>query len=486
MASEWSTVLLTEAAATHGAVCLDGSPGGYHIRRRDPKKWIVFHEGGGWCLSDAECAERAQTPLGSSRNWPASPEDSYTDAADLIGSHAFRNHTMVFARYCDGSSWTGNVEGPVMAASGSQEVFYRGRRLFDALVTDLLSMRGLDAADVLIYGGCSAGALTAYLHADRVAKAVPTSVQVLVLADGMLPLPVSSWDGEPLIERSFSWGLRAWNATGSLPPNCVEAYPGKEAWRCLVGTVAAAFVQAPLLSLGSKFDLWQQGAVIGANASIGQVPAPVQEYWLQYAAAMEAALVALPPSSSFFLTGCIAHCQTGSARLDPWSRGAYAGTSINGTLLESAVVTWYTSQLRGTERRQHCPSSPEAELAAGAPAASASQAYRWLDQCGAQPCAGNVCGNTLWALSVSPANTWPGVLLALVTGLVVGGVASAIAWNLRLGTRLRWWWQARGRRVAGLMTARGSRADNGDQLSMVHTPVEVGAHTTYASEPARA
>ena len=37
--------LLTDAAKT-GAVCLDGSPGGGYIRRGDPKKWIIFHQGG--------------------------------------------------------------------------------------------------------------------------------------------------------------------------------------------------------------------------------------------------------------------------------------------------------------------------------------------------------------------------------------------------------------------------------------------------------
>ena len=40
----WQKVLLLDAAK-QGAVCLDGSPGGYFIRRGDPAKWIVFQQG---------------------------------------------------------------------------------------------------------------------------------------------------------------------------------------------------------------------------------------------------------------------------------------------------------------------------------------------------------------------------------------------------------------------------------------------------------
>jgi hypothetical protein len=37
--------LLTDAAATQGAVFLDGSPAARYISRGDPLKWIVYQEG---------------------------------------------------------------------------------------------------------------------------------------------------------------------------------------------------------------------------------------------------------------------------------------------------------------------------------------------------------------------------------------------------------------------------------------------------------
>ena len=73
----WAKVLLTNAAA-RGAVCLDGTPGGYYIRRGDPARWLIFHQGGGWCSSDDSCADRAQTDLGSSKGTRLDGKDGKT------------------------------------------------------------------------------------------------------------------------------------------------------------------------------------------------------------------------------------------------------------------------------------------------------------------------------------------------------------------------------------------------------------------------
>ena len=75
------------------------------------------------------------------------------------------------------------------------------------------------------------------------------------------------------------------------------------------------------------------------------MPEAVRAFWLAYGRRMEAALDALDARHAFFMTGCVAHCQTGSARTDPWSRGAYNGTSIGFTTVESAINAWYTQLL---------------------------------------------------------------------------------------------------------------------------------------------
>jgi hypothetical protein len=127
-------VFLHEAAA-NGAVCIDGSPGAYYIRTAnangvpsDPNKWVIFMEGGGWTSSDVASVSRAKTHLGSSKNYPV--EASAMEGTGLFASAPFDTHTIVYAKYCDGGSWTGALSNPPKVV-GNTTIYYRGRGLFD-------------------------------------------------------------------------------------------------------------------------------------------------------------------------------------------------------------------------------------------------------------------------------------------------------------------------------------------------------------------
>lgn len=158
--------LLTDAAK-RGARCLDGSPGGGYIRRGNPKKWIIFHQGGGWCTSDASCAQRANCSnspkgcimggtccaLGSSTVWGPTYTDKY-EGSQIFADPEFADYTAVYAMYCDGGSWTGNQASPVPV--GSSTIYYQGRRLLDALI-DYALAQGLSSATNLLFGGCECG-----------------------------------------------------------------------------------------------------------------------------------------------------------------------------------------------------------------------------------------------------------------------------------------------------------------------------------------
>lgn len=137
-AGNWSLVTLHDAATgPEHAVCLDGSPYAFYTRpsitnASDKSKWVVFMEGGGWCGSDANCAQRALTPLGSSTSY--GPDPGPTEADVLFND--FPDAVAVYAKYCDGGSWTGNVTEPITV--GRQQIWYRGRPLLDALLDELL------------------------------------------------------------------------------------------------------------------------------------------------------------------------------------------------------------------------------------------------------------------------------------------------------------------------------------------------------------
>lgn len=109
-------VVLSAAAASNGAVCLDGTPAVLYFRAgAEPTKFVILQLGGGWCLNDVQCAGRSSTNLGSSKNYPATLDLSaatdpiFGDAWGMLSDDPARNpqlhnHTRVFLPYCDGGS----------------------------------------------------------------------------------------------------------------------------------------------------------------------------------------------------------------------------------------------------------------------------------------------------------------------------------------------------------------------------------------------
>jgi hypothetical protein len=281
----WEKVLLTEAAKT-GAVCLDGGPGGYYISEgAQADKWVIFHQGGGWCSSDASCAQRALGNLGSSKGWGPTYTDTY-EGSMLFETPPFDQYTVVYAMYCDGGSWTGDAPPVTVKPDPSRppmKVWYRGRRLLDAMIDDLLA-RGLSHATQLLYGGCSAGGLTSYLHADYVASRVPSTTNTLAIADAMFAVESNSYTGVPLFPTRMEWGFAAWNASASVNQRCRSANPGANGAKCMFGSIAAGWVQTPMFVLNSKYDTWQEKAIIGANASMAKLNASsaAAKFWTSY------------------------------------------------------------------------------------------------------------------------------------------------------------------------------------------------------------
>jgi hypothetical protein len=65
------------------------------------------------------------------------------------------NWSFAFVHYCDGASFTGDRTDPVKSLNGST-LYYRGRRIRDAVIKYLLS-QGMRDADDIVISGTSAG-----------------------------------------------------------------------------------------------------------------------------------------------------------------------------------------------------------------------------------------------------------------------------------------------------------------------------------------
>nr|GMC52167.1 pectin acetylesterase 8-like [Ipomoea batatas] len=140
-------ITYVQSAVAKGAVCLDGSPPAYHFDRGSGEginNWLIHFEGGAWCNNVTTCLARKETRLGSSTKMVKQVAFS-----GLLGNHPkrnpdFYNWNRIKVRYCDGSSFTGDVE----AVNPKTNLHFRGGRVFVAVIEDLLAKGMKNAKNV--------------------------------------------------------------------------------------------------------------------------------------------------------------------------------------------------------------------------------------------------------------------------------------------------------------------------------------------------
>ena len=310
-------------------------------------------------LTDCLRLQRANTNLGSSASWTADYTDFYSGGA-LFLTPPFSEATLVYAMYCDGGSWAGNAKDPVVAAPNSsapaQQIYYRGRPLLDALYDHLLSAGGLATASELLFAGCSAGALTVYMHADYISGRMPSSVKTVALADAMFSIDTPNFQGVRAFPQKMSWVFAAMNCSASVNQACLAANSNGTA--CMFGANVAPFITTPTFVLNSKYDTWQAGGIIGAGTcgkNITGCSTDLQKFWAGYGSRMVSMLQSLPPQHGGFLSNCQAHCQAGTcswaghqagAAVHP-SCGPYprTGLTVDGMQMGQAFTTWYNASM---------------------------------------------------------------------------------------------------------------------------------------------
>ena len=114
--------VLTPEQAGDG-VCLDGSPPGFFyspppLLRGRNDSWLLHLDGGGWCTDPEACKVRSKMSKGTSTGW------KHIDQAGILNTEAARNPTFhgfhkAVLKYCDGASFSGDVQDPVIVGDTS-------------------------------------------------------------------------------------------------------------------------------------------------------------------------------------------------------------------------------------------------------------------------------------------------------------------------------------------------------------------------------
>eukprot|EP01064_Diplonema_japonicum_P028022 TRINITY_DN421_c1_g1_i4.p1 TRINITY_DN421_c1_g1~~TRINITY_DN421_c1_g1_i4.p1 ORF type:complete len:449 (+),score=126.40 TRINITY_DN421_c1_g1_i4:34-1380(+) len=261
---------LMEDKVAQGAVCLDGSPAGFYFSPaadvKDRNNWQIYFEGGGWCYDDMDCYGRSSTGLGSSTHWASTMGVGGIMSDNCAINPDFCNFNRVFLTYCDGNSFTGNRDEPLVVKG--KPLYFRGRRIIDAVLQTLIPM-GLWNAENVLLTGCSAGGLATYLHTDYVHQWLKTNVPPLKVfkaasISGFF-LDHNNLVGQPVYEAQMKNIFHVANSTHGVNDACIAAYPADEQWKCNFAQYTYPHIQAPFLALNSGYDSWQTGCIYAAK-----------------------------------------------------------------------------------------------------------------------------------------------------------------------------------------------------------------------------
>ncbi|CAA0821379.1 Pectin acetylesterase 8 [Striga hermonthica] len=270
----------------------------------------------------------------------------------------FFNWNRVKVRYCDGSSFTGDIE-KVDPETG---LYYRGARVFAAVMEDLFG-QGMSNAQNAVLSGCSAGGLTSILHCDKFAALFSHNTKVKCFADAGFFLDANDILGVARIETFYNDVVTTHGSKRNLPQSCTSKMKMKPSL-CFFPQNVVQHIKTPLFIVNAAYDSWQikNTLVPGAadphgkwhnckaeitKCSPDQIET-MQSYRSKFIDALTNALHS-SKSEGYFINSCYAHCQTETQ--ETWLRKD--SPQLNQTTIAKAVGDWYYD--RSSFKSIDCP-----------------------------------------------------------------------------------------------------------------------------------
>ncbi|OAY24269.1 hypothetical protein MANES_17G001700v8 [Manihot esculenta] len=346
--TEGLTVEITylTSAVAKGAVCLDGSPPAYHLDKGSDtgvNSWLVHFEGGGWCHNVTNCLARKNTRLGSSKQMATPLAFSGIMSNRKQFNPDFYNWNRVKIRYCDGASFTGDVE----EVNPETKLHFRGARIYVAAIEELLA-KGMKNAENALLSGCSAGGLASILHCDSFQALLPKGAKVKCLSDAGYFVNVKDVSGKPHMETYFNDVVTLHGSEKNLPTSCTSKLDPP---LCFFPQNVVQQIKTPLFLLNPAYDSWQIKHVLAPtvadpgntwkackldikSCSAAQLKA-MQDYRTQFLSALPKS--ANSSSEGMYIDSCHVHCQSELQRL--WFMDG--SPELEKTKIAKAVGDWF-------------------------------------------------------------------------------------------------------------------------------------------------
>ncbi|CAM0885592.1 unnamed protein product [Alopecurus aequalis] len=357
---------LVAGAVEKGAVCLDGTPPGYHLERGSgtgSNSWLVHLEGGGWCNTVKDCSDRKMTKFGSS-NFMRSLRFAGSGilGADEQLNPYFYNWNRVYVRYCDGASFSGDGEG---RAQDGSTLHFRGLRIYEAVIDELME-KGLANATQALLTGCSAGSLAAMLHCDDFTARFPHKASAKCLADAGFFLDEKDISGERSFRSFIDGVVQLQNVRKVLPKDCLA---NKEPTKCFFPAEVLKTIRTPMFILNSGYDSWQiKNILVPASSSpddswlsckdnIRNCNSTQIEVLDGFRNTMLSDMTVIKDKKGWgmFFDSCFTHCQT----LSSIAWNSPISPRLGNKTIAEAVGGWHSGRnQRVKEIDCECPSNP--------------------------------------------------------------------------------------------------------------------------------
>jgi hypothetical protein len=358
-ANQQQFVLLNSSIGRFNARCLDGSAPGYFFRAASTaangSKWVVYFQGGGWCYTSESCRSRAKGDLGSSKDWssPGYKTASVYMSNGVLSPNSSENWASswnhVFVPYCDGTSWSGNLDEPLTMNERNEStapLFYRGRANMQALVTDLIENRGMATASHVLIDGGSAGGLTSLFHADSFTTFLPNDVFFGAIVDAGWFRP-----DETLDHRNYTGSMRTMFAVSNATTNgACEAAHADDPAACAFAPIVFPFLTSRMFVMEGAYDSWQLHNILSFQCStygkdLSNCSTQENTSLLAYGDAMRrsvrSALSSTPhhaDTAGAFVSSCIIHVQSESNEGHNMWHGPL---KVNGRTPSDLVRDWF-------------------------------------------------------------------------------------------------------------------------------------------------
>ncbi|XP_057525839.1 pectin acetylesterase 9-like [Amaranthus tricolor] len=247
------TLVKNTTATTLGAYCLDGTLPAYQFNKgfgSGIRNWLLHFEGGGWCNDVESCLERAITRHGSTNYMDKVGTFSGILSDNVSLNPDFYNWNRVKLRYCDGASFAGDSKFD----NGTKLLYFRGQKIWQAIIHDLLPL-GLANADKALLSGASAGGLAAFLHCNEFSSFLPKTATVKCISDAGFFLDAPDIAKHYTIRTYFNDVVSLQGVEKNLDLKCTSSVDDPRL--CFFEQHLLNYIRKPVFILNTAYDVFQ-------------------------------------------------------------------------------------------------------------------------------------------------------------------------------------------------------------------------------------